>query len=424
VNESSGSASAVRAIEGGTDRATTPLLTLTAACEIAISTYFAASFLQYVKFLPLSHLVNLAFLPVFAYMAMLRKGEIRLAFSDARALAYLSFLAAASLLCWVLRDSWDITELARSLTWLTPAALLLVVCGNEQLRHERIGFAVAAIGVGVNLGITLMFARFNTELAKFEIPIDWIGISSNELSFHLITFGFLFLLLSRGQLAAVARLAIAIGSLIHLSKAHLASAAVSPLLAFTRRRVWFVVLMAGVVVAISGWLATPGHLTDFEIPQQVQRVFGPMRDLLSVAAQAMSAGELRDITTVAEAVGLYRFEVYEQALSLLADSSVGLSSMQVDIALRGLDPHSNILYLGLREGWIVAGTYVLLTMVFVRRIPATGALHRWILAALIYAFLRSLFITFDPVKLMAVLVYFAAVTRPGPAISEAPTDDR
>jgi hypothetical protein len=67
--------------------------------------------------------------------------------------------------------------------------------------------------------------------------------------------------------------------------------------------------------------------------------------------------------------------------------------------------------MALREGWLVTVAYIVLVFVFLRRIPSGNLRGRWVLGALTYVFLRSLFVTFDPVKLLALLLYMVSLTE-------------
>lgn len=159
------------------------------------------------------------------------------------------------------------------------------------------------------------------------------------------------------------------------------------------------------------WLALSEAAATLQVPPEFKRVFEPLRDLAVVGSSVLVGGGLASIGDLAGAVGLYRFEVYEAAAALLTKSPFGHSLRVVEGALGGLDPHSNILYLALREGWIVTAGYVAAILYFLSRVPTGTVRERVVFGLLVYVVLRSLFVTFDPVKLLSLALYAACVLR-------------
>jgi hypothetical protein len=340
------------------------------AVQASVSVYFVSSVLYYIRPLPLGHLINGGFLLVFVLLAGVGVRGVVVSRQDAVATSGIAALAVMSAIAWVLRDAWDGSGLFRALTWLTPAALLVLLSrGGGDIDYGRIGRVTGVLGLVVNLAFTLLFARFNQDLGKFEVDLSWTAVSSNELSFHLVVFSALFLFLAGG--GSTTRFSGAMTlllSLVHLSKAHLGAALVAPLVALCRRRPWLLAMMAVVAFLLFRWVAEGDSLSALVTSQDFRRVLEPMVGMVTLVSGLLVNGEIGSAIDVAAAVGLHRLEVYEDAVGLLSGAWVGYPSGTVDLALRGLDPHSNLLYLALREGWLVTGMYLLLAVLFLARI--------------------------------------------------------
>ncbi len=357
----------------------------------------------------MEHLINLSFLCIFSVLAFLHCENLKLRVKYTSVVVSLVLLVLISGVSWVFRDDWDISGLARSLTWLTPMALLLGLNTVKPLRHRVICYVIAGASLITNVFVTVFLAKFNSSIAKFEVTASWTWISSNELSFHMIAFGFLFLVLASVKTKGFMALVVGFGSLIHLSKAHIVAVVVAPVVGMCRRRIWLLILIGLLVAGILQWLAFSESAADFQIPESVARAFDPLRDMARLVAKILFSGDLLNFGVISDSVGLFRFELYEGAIDLLPKSSVGHSQRVIDAALRGLDPHSNIVYLVLREGWVTLFAYLVTTLVLIRRMPTRNPRERIVMGVLVYIFLRSLFLTFDPVKLLCIALYASAV---------------
>ncbi len=380
--------------------------------ETSVATYFFFSLLYYINALPAGHIMNVAFLLVFSGLAVLQSGRLMLSVRNARTALLLLLLPVISLSSWILRDDWDGAGLLRSVTWLTPIALLVLLANSPPLRHSLICLATATISLIVNLLVTAAFTAFNPSIVKFEATVSWTWISSNELSFHLIAFCFLFFVLAGVTWGKLVAVAVGLGSIVHLSKAHLASAIAAPVIGFCRRRLWLIVILSLALVGLLRWMVINDAAPRFEIPPGVERVFGPLQEMIGIAATLAFSEGLPALAAVADSVGLFRFEVYAGAVDLIPRAPFGASQSVVDQALGGLDPHSNVIYLATREGWATLATYLLVTVALVGRIPTRSARERVVIAALIYLFIRTLFLTFDPIKLICVTLYAGFVLQP------------
>jgi hypothetical protein len=225
----------------------------------------------------------------------------------------------------------------------------------------------------------------------------------------MVAFGFLFLVLASAKTTRRIALLVGLGSLIHLSKAHILAVVIAPIAGMCRRRIWLAILLGLFVVGIFRWLAFSDSAADLQIPESVARVFDPMRDLVDLVARILFSGDLLNLGVISDSVGLFRFEVYEGAVDLLPSSTVGHSQGVINASLAGLDPHSNIFYLALREGWVTLTAYLVTTLVLIRRLPTRNKRERVVMGVFVYIFVRSLFLTFDPVKLICLALYAAAV---------------
>src|SRR5690606_14068550 len=140
----------------------------------------------------------------------------------------------------------------------------------------------------------------------------------------------------------------------------------------------------------------------------VGRAFEPLLEAIDIVAALLFTGSWPDFDTAAAAVGGYRFDGYLSAFDLLVAPRPGTPPHAVETALGGPDPHSNLLYLGLREGWLIAIGYVLSLLVFIRCVPVASA-SRLVVACFVYVWMRSFFVTFDPVKILALATYVIAI---------------
>lgn len=381
--------------------------------EISIAAYFFLSFLYYIDFLPSGHIINIIFLFIFLSFLVLRQGRILLPAGEVKIALLLLALPAVSVCSWVLRADWYASELIRSLSWLTPLAFLLLLVNYPKVRHDRICLITGFIGLVVNLFVTIVFATLNTGLAKFEVNTSWTWISSNELSFHLIGFSVFFFLLAGGKKARAGAALISVGSMVHLSKAHLASMVLAPIMGFCRKRAWMVFALLLIAFVFLRYLLISDFLESMEIPFGLQRVFVPIRDLMSIFIQLVFSGYFPDLAAMGNSIGVYRFEVYMIALELIPNLPFGTSADAVVLALNGLDPHSNLSYLALREGWGILGMYLAVMAGLIFRLPTSNLQGRLVTAVLIYIVLRTVFLTFDPVKLICLGLYafFALAAR-------------
>lgn len=384
------------ALGGRRDSRRVRLSSLTA---VSVASYFASSVLYYVEAVPLGHLINLAFGLVFGVIVLLADRTARVSGAEFAAIGWACLLAITSATGWVVREGWAPDGLARSVTWLTPALMIMAIRASGTVNMHAVCTAVGLTAIGSNLIFTLGFANFNPDLGKFEVDLGWTGISSNELSFHLIAFGALFFWL--GGSTRVGMIVVGL-SLIHLSKAHIGSLVLSPLVSLCRSRIWLTVAILAGVVLVLRWIAAAAALDEMVIPSGLQRVFGPLLDLTRVAGEVVGGQWTGQLLDLAGAVGLYRFEVYEAAVALLLESPFGHSAAVVDQVLLGLDPHSNVLYLALREGWLVALGYVGFILACMFLVPWRGRYGKAAVAGLAYILIRTSFLTFDPVRIVAV----------------------
>jgi hypothetical protein len=389
-------------VEGAGERAR--IVSLETVLAAGIVVYFSATILYYLRAFPLGHLLNLFFLVLFAFLAAAYPANRRVGATIGILVLSAIVLTVTSLISFVMRDQLELSELLRSLTWLTPAALALAVNNRLPLDHGRICYSIGVVNLFANVLITVILADFNTSIAKFEVAAPWLAISSNELSFHLIAFCFLFLALGRGMGNRVFARGVFLGSFIHLSKAHLVALAALVLTALLRKRIWLAIIVVLAGAVLLSWLATSQFIATINVPDSVERVFEPVLDAIDIIAALLFTGSSLDLDATAAAVGGHRFEVYQAALDLLLTSPFGNTQDVVETALRGLDPHSNLLYLALREGWLMALGYVLSLFVFIRSVPVASA-SRLVVACFVYVWLRSVFLTFDPVKILALATY-------------------
>lgn len=373
--------------------------------EISIAAYFFLSFLYYIDLLPSGHIVNILFLFVFLSFLILRQGHILLPAGEIKIALLLLALPVVSVCSWVLRADWYGSELIRSLSWLTPLVFLLLLVNYPKVRHDRICLATGFISLVVNLFVTIVFATLNTGLAKFEVNSSWTWISSNELSFHLIGFSVFFFLLAGRKRASAGAALISLGSMVHLSKAHLASMVLAPIIGFCRRRAWMVFALLLFAFVFLRYLLISDFLESMEIPFGLQRVFVPMRDLVSIFIRLLFSGYFPDLAAMGDSIGVYRFEVYMTAFELIPNLPFGTSADAVVLALNGLDPHSNLSYLALREGWGILSLYLATMAGLILRLPISNLRGRLVTAVLIYIFLRTVFLTFDPIKLICLGLY-------------------
>jgi len=392
-------------------RETEVLLSVRLLTEISVSAYFALSFLYYVNALPAGHLMNITFLGIFSSLVVFQGKGAVVRVRDVPLVALLVSLMLVSVLSWILRDDWDTAGLVRSVTWLTPVMLLILLENSPPLRHRAICYGVAVVSIVVNAFVTVVFAKLNPGISKFEVDASWTWISSNELSFHLITFGFLFLVLASRRVVGVLAVIVGFTSFIHLSKAHIVGLVVAPIVAVCRRRSWMAFTAVVTAAIFLRWFALSEFSADLVFPEAVARVFDPIRDMLEVAGSLIVAGELMSFALISDSVGLFRFEVYEGAVDLLPNAWVGYSQAVISNALDGLDPHSNIVYLVLREGWGVLVLYLVATVALMRKIPTATTSGRVVLGVLIYVFIRALFLTFDPTKLICLALYAGAALQ-------------
>jgi hypothetical protein len=142
-----------------------------------------------------------------------------------------------------------------------------------------------------------------------------------------------------------------------------------------------------------------------DVPSGFERVFVPFLDAMTLLSSAVSSGSFIQLDALGEAVGVYRFEVYVSAFDMMANGPVGLPQESVTAGLQGLDPHSNLLYLGLREGWFVLAAFLFSTLLVIGSLPVVDMRGRLVFALLVYIFIRGLFLTFDPVKLLTLGIY-------------------
>lgn len=387
--------------------------------QVAIAAYFSSSVLYYVRPLPLGHLSNAAFLVAFVSMALTSRGGVIIARRDALFAFGVTLLACASLLAWMVRDDWDFGGLVRTATWLTPASLLVLLsCAGRSIDYRRIGILTGYVGLVINLAFTALFATFNRELGKFEVDLSWVDVSSNELSFHLVVFSSLFLVICmNGRDRASAFLSLML-SMMHLSKAHLGATVVASVVALCRRRVWLLAVSCGVVLIVVRWVVGNSIETDISFGQDFKRVLQPLVAIVVLVSGLIVSGDIGSAADLVTAVGFQRMEVYQDAGGLLAGAWVGHAPQAVESALAGFDPHSNVLYLALREGWVVVGLYLALSVAFLMRIDVGRPPGRIVLAICVYALIRSMFITFDPVKMICVFV-FASYAVEASAMSAA-----
>lgn len=385
--------------------------------ELAVFSYFSFSFVYYLNFLPLGHVINLAFAGVFAVLVVVSRDNIEVSTREAVILTALALMLLVSVLSWILRDMWDPSGAARSLTWITPITLALLLLRNRRLNFPRISLWVAWVGLLVNLAITLLFSSFDFELRKFEVNASWTWVSSNELSFHLVVFVALFFILSRKVRGILAGSAVTLLSIAHLSKAHLLALAAGAIAAVSGRRAWVAIGIAALMFFIIRWLFISGVLDSFGVPAGFERVFRPFLDALTVVSDVIFSGVIFEIDALADSIGGYRFEVYVAAFDMVRSAPFGYSQEAVSSGLNGLDPHSNLLYLGLREGWFVLATYMATSWLLIFSVPKQRLAGRLAFAVLVYAFVRGIFLTFDPVKLVALGVYSFFALAPVPSLT-------
>jgi hypothetical protein len=371
----------------------------------SIFSYFAISFVYYLNFLPLGHLINVVYSSVFALLAYLDRGRIACSLRETLMLVAIVVLFVVSILSWVLRDAWDIGGAVRTVSWVTPIALMVLLLKVRSIDHSWICSRVALVGLLVNVVVTVGIADFDAELGKFVVNASWTWVSSNELSFHLVSFGVLFFGLARSAISVGAAWILVIGSMIHLSKAHIVALAGGGVASISGRRFWSTTGVIVVLAIAARWMFAADLIGSMDVPSGFERVFVPFLDAMTLLSSAVSSGSFIQLDALGEAVGVYRFEVYVSAFDMMANGPVGLPQESVTAGLQGLDPHSNLLYLGLREGWFVLAAFLFSTLLVIGSLPVVDMRGRLVFALLVYIFIRGLFLTFDPVKLLTLGIY-------------------
>jgi len=398
---------------------TAMLVPLVRLKEVAVIAYFGTGFLYYLKDVPIGHIVNLGFLLVFGILCLPVRRPAVLQRIEVAALLVVVFIAVTSLAGALVRGADVMADAGRSLSWLVPALAMLALAQEDQFRFPEVCGWIAGLNIVQNVLATLAFARFNPGLAKFEIQTTFLDISSNELSFHLMAFGLLFLLLAQYPRLRASSAALALLSVIHLSKAHLASMGIAILAWFSRGRLVAGLVVLGLVAVLLRLALATGFAEAIVVPDSVVAVFGRLRDMLLVAALLLD-GESVGAASIAEAVGGSRFLVYSSAWDALAHTPFGATHAEIDRILLGLDPHSNLLYLALREGVLVVIGYLVACGLAWWGVQGRAPASNLVIAVLTYIFLRCALLTYDPVKIVTLFLFslrcvVMAGPRPGPA---------
>ncbi len=405
-------------ITAGRPASRSRVLPISLAREIALVAYFGTGFLYYLQQIPAGHLINLAFLFVFGLLGAASPGRLVLGRTELLHVVVITGIAIAALLGVVVRGGSLLTDTGRALTWFVPALALLMIAKAPDLRLGLVCRWICGINLACNLVITVLFARFNANLAKFEVQTPWFDLSSNELSYHLVAFGILFALLGSYPRPSRTGWWLALASFGHLSKAHLAAAAVATVAAILRGRMILTSLLLLLAVLLVRWSAPVLEGAELPVPDSLVAVAGRLRDLLLLSVQWLSGGWIAT-DALAEAVGGSRFLVYTAAADLVGQAPFGLSQARVDQFLLGLDPHSNFIYLLLREGWLVGAGYLVVSVLSVWSVPVRSVGQRTLYAVLLYVLIRTLFLTYDPVKVVTLLLFASCIMRrSGPGAQE------
>lgn len=386
--------------------------------EAALVVYLSAALLYYVRGVPVGHALNVVFLILFGLMPLFGDRRLILGNWHAVVISLCCLTALASMLSAVGRATMAGADFVRSVTWILPAAILVALVQRPRPDLARVGVLSGMAGLIGNLLLVMVYGKFDEEHVKFDIVTSWIDVSSNELSFHWMVFGAGLLLLAGRPYRRFAFVAFVL-SLGHLSKAHLASSIAAVGLGALRRRILLGASVALGTVAGLIYLGQSGLLQDLRFDGPMASVFGRLRDMVVVASQLLWNDDV-DLEFLATAVGGARFEVYSMSWDLVRGSPFGLPVDEVTRQLRGLDPHSNVLYLALRDGWTVAALYLISYLVIARNIAVLGMTGHMILAVVVYSVLRTLFMTYDPVRMLVVAVIFAQASH---GISRLPAVD-